>query len=98
MASLSDDTPEGKSIVSLGVGKLGRPVTVPDGARPVPFTAQTRMSGVDFNGRTIRKGASDAIARHVAITGDPHRPGGELPADVRASVDNVARRGATPLV
>ncbi|HEX8111113.1 MAG TPA: potassium-transporting ATPase subunit KdpB [Kofleriaceae bacterium] len=98
MASLSDDTPEGKSIVALGVGKLGRPVTVPEGARPVPFTAQTRMSGVDFNGRTIRKGASDAIARHVAITGDPHRPGGGLPADVRASVDNVAKRGATPLV
>jgi len=98
MASLSDDTPEGKSIVALGVGKLGRPVTAPAGARPVPFTAQTRMSGVDFNGRTIRKGASDAIARHVATTGDPHRPGGGLPADVRASVDNVARRGATPLV
>jgi potassium-transporting ATPase ATP-binding subunit len=114
MASLSDDTPEGKSIVALGVGKLGRPVTVPDGARPVPFTAQTRMSGVDFNApeprsgevqderrnakRSIRKGASDAIARHIATTGDPHRPGSGLPADVRAAVDNVARRGATPLV
>src|SRR6185436_12526180 len=69
MASLADDTPEGKSIVALGVGKLGRAVNAPDGARPVPFTAQTRMSGVDFNGRTIRKGASDAIVRHVATTG-----------------------------
>jgi K+-transporting ATPase ATPase B chain len=98
MASLSDDTPEGKSIVALGVGKLGRAVNVPDGARSVPFTAQTRMSGVDFDGRTIRKGASDAIARHVAATGDPHRPGASLPADVRAAVDNVAKRGATPLV
>jgi K+-transporting ATPase ATPase B chain len=98
MASLSDDTPEGKSIVALGAGKLGRPVTVPDGARPVPFTAQTRMSGVDFDGRHIRKGASDAIARHIATTGDPHRPGPGLPADVRAAVDNVAKRGATPLV
>ena len=98
MASLADDTPEGKSIVVLGVGKLGRPVAAPPGARPVPFTAQTRMSGVDFNGRSIRKGASDAIARHIAITGDPHRPGAGLPADVRASVENVAKRGATPLV
>jgi K+-transporting ATPase ATPase B chain len=98
MASLSDDTPEGKSIVALGVGKLGRAVTVPEGARPVPFTAQTRMSGVDFDGHLLRKGASDAIARHVTTTGDPHRPGGGLPADVRAAVENVARRGATPLV
>ena len=98
MASLADDTPEGKSIVTLGVGKLGRLVAAPPGARPVPFTAQTRMSGVDFDGRTIRKGASDAIARHVAVTGDPHRPGAGLPADVRAAVENVARRGATPLV
>src|SRR5699024_6522697 len=50
MASLSDDTPEGKSIVTLGVGKLGRTVTVPGGSTAVPFTAQTRMSGVDFDG------------------------------------------------
>ncbi|HEY0992656.1 MAG TPA: potassium-transporting ATPase subunit KdpB, partial [Kofleriaceae bacterium] len=98
MASLADDTPEGKSIVALGVGKLGRAVNAPDGARPVPFTAQTRMSGVDFDGRTLRKGASDAIGRHVANLGDPHRPGAGLPAEVRASVENVAKRGATPLV
>src|SRR3954471_9095513 len=98
MASLSDDTPEGKSIVSLGVAKLGRPVTVPAGARPVPFTAQTRMSGVDFDGRSIRKGASDAIGKHIANLGDPHRPGAGLPADVRAAVESVAKKGATPLV
>ena len=98
MASLSDDTPEGKSIVALGVGKLGRAVTVPEGARPVPFTAQTRMSGVDFDGRSIRKGASDAIGKHIANLGDPHRPGAGLPADVRAQVENVAKKGATPLV
>src|SRR5262249_4796780 len=54
LASLSDDTPEGKSIVALGVGKLGRTVTAPEGATVVPFTAQTRMSGVDGGGRTIR--------------------------------------------
>jgi K+-transporting ATPase ATPase B chain len=98
MASLSDDTPEGKSIVALGAGKLARPVRVPEGARSVPFTAQTRMSGVDFDGRTIRKGASDAIARHVSTTADPHRPGAGLPANVRAAVDSVATRGSTPLV
>jgi K+-transporting ATPase ATPase B chain len=98
MASLSDDTPEGKSIVALGVGKLGRSVSVPEGARAVPFTAQTRMSGVDFDGRAIRKGASDAIGRHIANLGDPHRPGPGLPAEVRAQVENVAKKGATPLV
>jgi K+-transporting ATPase ATPase B chain len=98
LASLADDTPEGKSIVSLGVAKLGRSVAAPAGARPVPFTAQTRMSGVDFDGRSIRKGASDAIGKHIANLGDPHRPGPGLPADVRAHVENVAKRGATPLV
>src|ERR1041384_2316705 len=59
---------------------------VPDGARPVPFTAPTRMSGVDFDGRSIRKGASAALAPHNATTGGP------------TSVDSVARGGATPLV
>jgi K+-transporting ATPase ATPase B chain len=98
MASLADDTPEGKSIVALGVGKLGRSITVPAEARPVPFTAQTRMSGVDFDGRHIRKGASDAIGKYIANLGDPHRPGPGLPADVRAQVENVAKKGATPLV
>jgi K+-transporting ATPase ATPase B chain len=87
MASLSDDTPEGKSIVALGAGKLGRAVTVPEGSTHVPFTAQTRMSGIDLDGRSIRKGASDAIAKQTA-----------LPADVRACVDDVAKRGSTPLV
>jgi K+-transporting ATPase ATPase B chain len=98
MASLSDDTPEGKSIVALGAGRLGRAVTAPAGSRHVPFTAQTRMSGVDFDGRSIRKGASDAIAKHTISMGDPYRASGGLPADVRSSVDEVARRGATPLV
>jgi K+-transporting ATPase ATPase B chain len=98
MASLADDTPEGKSIVVLGAGKLGRQITLPAEARAVPFTAQTRMSGVDFDGRRIRKGASDAIAKHVMTAGDPHRPGVGLPADVRAAVDSVAKKGATPLV
>ena len=98
LASLSDDTPEGKSIVALGAGKLGRAVTAPEGARAVPFTAQTRMSGVDGGGRTIRKGASDAIAKHVASTGAPYRAGEGLPPEVRSMVDAVAKQGGTPLV
>ena len=97
MASLSDDTPEGKSIVALGVGKLGKTVTAPEGARAIPFTAQTRMSGIDFDGRSIRKGASDAIGKYVATHGDPYRGTG-LPQDVRTSVDDIAKKGATPLV
>ena len=98
LASLSDDTPEGKSIVALGAGKLGRAVSAPAGATAVPFTAQTRMSGVDFDGRSIRKGASDAISKYVANVGTPYRAGEGLPAEVRAAVDGVAKQGATPLV
>ncbi|HVV82629.1 MAG TPA: potassium-transporting ATPase subunit KdpB [Kofleriaceae bacterium] len=98
LSSLSDDTPEGKSIVALGVGKLGRTVSAPPGATSVAFTAQTRMSGIDFDGRTIRKGAGDAIARHVSTLGAPYRAADGIPADVRATVDGVAKKGATPLV
>jgi len=89
LSSLADETPEGKSIVLLGQKKLGRAVAPPAGVSFVPFTAQTRMSGIDFDSRKIRKGAPDAIARHV---------GGALPPEVRASVDDVAKKGATPLV
>ena len=98
LASLADDTPEGKSIVALGAAVLGKAVAAPEGATPVPFTAQTRMSGVDFNShphrdvRAIRKGASDAIARHVTALG------GAIPSDVKTQVDSVAKKGATPLV
>ncbi|MGN6108097.1 MAG: potassium-transporting ATPase subunit KdpB, partial [Kofleriaceae bacterium] len=95
LASLADDTPEGKSIVSLGAAVLGRVVALPAGSTPVPFSAQTRMSGIDLDGhphrdvRRIRKGASDAMGRHV---------GGELPPEIRATIDSVAKQGATPLV
>ena len=98
LASLADDTPEGKSIVALGAAVLGRTVVLPEGAKPLAFTAQTRMSGIEIDGHphrdvhTIRKGASDAISRHVASLG------ALLPADVRAQVDAVAKQGATPLV
>ena len=98
LASLADETPEGKSIVALGAAVLRRVVTMPAGAIPVGFTAQTRMSGVDFDGhphrdlRGIRKGATDAITKHVASLG------GAVPIDVKTQVDQVAKKGATPLV
>jgi potassium-transporting ATPase ATP-binding subunit len=89
LASLADDTPEGKSIVVLGKKLLGDDVgVVPGGATFIPFSAQTRMSGVDADGRQIRKGAPDTIGRLA----------GTLPSDVRTAVDDVAKRGATPLV
>jgi K+-transporting ATPase ATPase B chain len=92
LASLADPTPEGKSIVKLAREK-GEKLLDPQGAHFVPFTAQTRMSGVDLAGeRLIRKGAIDAIVRHVKALD------GRVPAELQARVDDVARKGATPLV
>ena len=94
LASWADDTPEGKSIVTLGQTRLGASAArAPDDASFVPFTAQTRMSGVDLGARAIRKGAADAIARYVATLGTA-----ALPPEVKAQVDAVAGKGATPLV
>jgi K+-transporting ATPase ATPase B chain len=94
IASLSDETPEGRSIVVLAKQKYGlRERNIHElGATFLPFTAQTRMSGVDFEGRQIRKGSHDAIESYV------HRLGGEFGAEVRATVDSIAKRGSTPLV
>jgi K+-transporting ATPase ATPase B chain len=94
LASLADETPEGRSIVVLAKEKYGiREREVEKmGATFVAFTAQTRMSGVDLSGRTIRKGAADAIEAHVK------RLGGSVPAGVRGAVDRIATEGATPLV
>ena len=92
LASLADPTPEGKSIVKLARGKNEK-LDEPEGAHFVPFSAQSRMSGVDLPGeRVIRKGAMDAIARHVQMLG------GVIPAELEARVSDVARKGATPLV
>jgi potassium-transporting ATPase ATP-binding subunit len=94
MASLPDETPEGRSIVVLAKEKYGlreRDLRTM-GATFVPFTAQTRMSGVNLNGRQIRKGAADAIEAYVKDLG------GVVPPEVRAAVDRVAKDGATPLV
>jgi potassium-transporting ATPase ATP-binding subunit len=94
LASLADETPEGRSIVVLAKEKFG--IRGRDlqgmGATLVPFTAQTRMSGVDIDGRRLRKGAADAIERFVG------EQGGKWPEDIALRVDSVARGGATPLV
>jgi K+-transporting ATPase ATPase B chain len=100
LSSLADETPEGRSIVILAKDKYGlrgRELATPH-AEFVPFTAQTRMSGVDFaeqNGHSamaIRKGAADAIQGYVESLG------GQYPTDVDARVNEIARRGGTPLV
>ena len=94
LSSLADETPEGKSIVSLARDRYGvtARVAAPVGATVIPFTAQTRMSGVDLDGRVIRKGAVDAIERLTSTNG--YRP----PADLRETVERIARSGGTPLV
>ncbi|MEW5738537.1 MAG: potassium-transporting ATPase subunit KdpB [Myxococcota bacterium] len=94
LASLADETPEGRSIVVLAKEKFairGREVHEL-GATFVPFTAQTRMSGVDLNGRKIRKGASEAVARFVETQG------GSMSTEVSQAVSDLARQGMTPLV
>jgi K+-transporting ATPase ATPase B chain len=94
LASLADETPEGRSIVVLAKQKfnLRERDLKALGAKLVPFTAHTRMSGVDLGDRQIRKGASDAIRHWVQSTS------GHYPEEVAQLVDTVSRRGATPLV
>jgi K+-transporting ATPase ATPase B chain len=94
LASLADETPEGRSIVVLAKEKYGlRGRNVQElGATFVPFSAQTRLSGVNFDGRQIRKGAAEAIEGFI------RQQGGEVPADVRRSVEDISKRGGTPLV
>jgi K+-transporting ATPase ATPase B chain len=94
LSSLADETPEGRSIVILAKERYGlreRDITQL-GATFVAFSAQTRMSGVNLDGRQIRKGAADAVEAWV------RQNGGELPAAVRAAVESIARQGGTPLV
>src|SRR5579863_1586091 len=94
LSSLPDETPEGRSIVVLAkemYGLRGRELASLH-AEYIPFSALTRMSGVDMEGRSIRKGAADAIANYLKENGSV------LPDEVRATVDAVARQGGTPLV
>jgi K+-transporting ATPase ATPase B chain len=94
LSSLADETPEGRSIVVLAkerYGLRGRELASHE-AKFVPFTAQTRMSGVDLNGFEIRKGAADAIEAYIA------QNTGKMPPEVRATVEQISRAGGTPLV
>ena len=94
LASLADETPEGRSVVILAKQRFNiREREIQNlGAEFIHFTAQTRMSGVDMNGRSIRKGAAEAIRKHIESLG------GHMPAEVQKAVDDVSRRGSTPLV
>ena len=94
LASFADETPEGRSIVVLAkekYGLRGRELA-PHNPLFIPFSAQTRMSGVDMDGREIRKGAPEAIKRYIAEKGQ------EVPQEVQAHVDRVAKSGGTPLL
>jgi K+-transporting ATPase ATPase B chain len=92
LSSLADETPEGRSIVAFAVERYG--LVVPDAPEAVlvPFTAQTRMSGMDFvGGRSVRKGAADSV-RTLVI-----EEGGAVPIELAPIVDGISRDGATPL-
>jgi K+-transporting ATPase ATPase B chain len=93
LSSLADETPEGRSIVVLAKEQYGIRERELSGATLVPFTAQTRMSGVDLeDGRVVRKGAADSVRRWV------EELGGTMPSEVGDSVDAIADQGGTPLV
>jgi K+-transporting ATPase ATPase B chain len=94
LSSLADETPEGRSIVVLAKERYslrGRELASQE-ATFIPFTAQTRMSGVDLDGREIRKGAVDAITKYLT------QHGTVLPKEIQAAVEAIARSGGTPLV
>jgi len=93
LSSLADETPEGRSIVVLAkeqYGLRGRDVAA-HRAKFIPFSAYTKMSGVDVEGRRLRKGATDAVIKFV------QEQGGRVPADVKELSDKIARTGGTPL-
>jgi potassium-transporting ATPase ATP-binding subunit len=95
LASLSDETPEGRSIVVLAKDKYGLRATEADQPRHfrfIPFTAQTRMSGIDMDGLSIRKGAADAVTAYV------REQGKDIPPGLQTVTDDIARNGGTPLV
>jgi potassium-transporting ATPase ATP-binding subunit len=92
LSSLADETPEGRSIVVFAKEKYGLRERELVGADLVPFTAQTRMSGVDMDGRSVRKGAADAVRRWV------EDQGGTVPLEIGDIVDSIAAQGGTPLV
>ena len=93
LSSLADETPEGRSIVVLAkeqYGLRGRHLTE-EGVEFIPFTAQTRMSGMNFEGQRVRKGAVQAVAEYVRAAG------GKVPAELQEIADGISRKGGTPL-
>jgi potassium-transporting ATPase ATP-binding subunit len=98
LSSLSDETPEGRSIVAMAVDRYGMGGRKEDiekvraGIQFIPFSAHTRMSGVDYSGRSVRKGAADAIMKYVKNHGN------DMPVKISKEVDRIARQGGTPLV
>jgi K+-transporting ATPase ATPase B chain len=99
LSSLADETPEGRSIVVLAKEKyglrgraVGAGLETPAGAHFIPFSAQTRMSGVDLDGTSVRKGAPDAMIKYIKEQGKP------IPPELDRLVDSIARSGGTPLI
>jgi potassium-transporting ATPase ATP-binding subunit len=99
LASLADETPEGRSIVILAKEKyglrgrqVGAAAGAPQGMQFIPFSAQTRMSGVNLDGMSIRKGAPDAMMAYI------HTSGNQVPDELKAVVDKIASSGGTPLI
>jgi K+-transporting ATPase ATPase B chain len=99
LSSLADETPEGRSIVVLAKERyglrghtVGATLETPAGAHFIPFTAQTRMSGVDIDGVSIRKGAPDTILAMIENAGNP------VPSELSSIVEIIARAGGTPLI
>jgi K+-transporting ATPase ATPase B chain len=92
LSSLADETPEGRSIVVLAKERYGLRERHVDVGTLIPFTAETRMSGVDFDGRSIRKGAADAIRGWI------EESGGTPPVELEPIVERIATSGGTPLV
>jgi K+-transporting ATPase ATPase B chain len=92
LSSLADETPEGRSIVVLAKDRYGLRERELVGAELIPFTAQTRMSGVDIDGKSVRKGAADSVRRWV------EEQGGAVSADLGDTVDSISAQGGTPLV
>ncbi|MHB8138476.1 MAG: potassium-transporting ATPase subunit KdpB [Smithellaceae bacterium] len=95
LSSLADDTPEGRSIVVLAKEKLGMrgsDIRAPEGAVFFPFSAEARMSGIDWNGHQIRKGSFDAVRDFVSAQGNP------LPSKAQDIVASIAAEGSTPLL
>ncbi|MBI5141838.1 MAG: potassium-transporting ATPase subunit KdpB [Nitrospirae bacterium] len=92
LASMADETPEGRSVVVLAKEKYAqRMEALPAGAQIITFSAETRLSGIDMNGEAYRKGAADSIVAFVKSRG------GRIPEDLDATVDAIARAGSTPL-